>query len=74
MAIRDQRTNYISVKIHHIIEYIFDMYSEVSVCMIEANNYALKTIDDHPQTPIDTVYSTVEDLVEYAEMEKISIN
>ena len=59
--------------INHIIEYLFDRYGQVSVFVLESNTDALKTLDYYPRTSVDTVYNSVEYLVEYAEMAQLPI-
>ena len=68
LAITDRHTQSLSGTVAQILEFLFETYGLVSTAMLENKEEALKGLDYHPRQPVDLVFNTIEDLVEYAEM------
>ena len=68
LAITDRHTQSLTGSISQILEFLFDTYGYVSTAMLEKKENDLRELDYHPRQPVDIVFNTVEDLVDYAEM------
>ena len=68
LAITDRNSQSLTGTIAQILEFLFDTYGYVSTTMLEKKEEGLRELDYHPRQPVDIVFNTVEDLVDYAEM------
>ena len=68
MAITDRHSQSLTGTITQILEFLLETYGYVSTAMLESKEESFKNLDYHPRQPVDLVFNTIEDLVDYAEM------
>ncbi len=68
LAITNRHSQSLTGTIAQILEFLFDTYGYVSTAMLEKKENDLRDLDYHPRQPVDIVFNTIEDLVDYAEM------
>ena len=68
LAITDRHAQCLQGSIAQILEFLFTTYGHVSVSMLEEKENELRTLNYHPRQPVDVVFNTIDDLVEYATM------
>ena len=68
LAITDRHTQSLTGTVAQILEFLFDTYGYVSTAMLEKKEENLRDLDYHPRQPVDILFNTVEDLVDYAQM------
>ncbi len=70
LAITNRNSQSLTGTVAQVLEFLFDTYGYVSTAMLEKKADSFRALDYHPSQPVDLVFNTVEDLVDYAEMAK----
>ena len=65
-ALRNRATNAIPGSVHLVLDYLNDTYRKVTPQMIDKKETLLSAKNYTPSSPIDTIFTAVEDLVDYA--------
>ena len=68
LAITDRNSQSLTGTVAQILEFLFETYGYVSTTMLEKKADSFREFDYHPRQPVDLVFNTVEDLVDYADM------
>jgi hypothetical protein len=67
-AIRDRTSNSLTGTVYDILQYLQDTHGRVSPQMIDDREQELRNMNYNTAHPIDTIFNTVEDFVEYASL------
>ena len=67
-AIRNRVTNTLTGNVYQILDHLSTTYGKVTVAMLEDKDTKLRSTPYNPSDPIDDVFDTVDDFVEYADM------
>ena len=67
-ALRNPATNAIPGPIHLVLDYLKDTYGKVTPQLLDGKETLLRAINDTLASPIDTIFTAVEDLAEYADL------
>ena len=67
-ALRNCATNAIPGPVHLVIDYLKDTYGKFTPQLIDENETLMRTINYTLASPIDKIFTAVEDLADYAEL------
>ena len=67
-ALRNCATNAIPGPVHLVLDYLKYTYEKVTPQLIDEKETLLRAINYTPASPIDTIFTAVEDLADYAEL------
>ena len=67
-ALRNRAINAIPGPVHLVLDYLKDTYGKVTPQLLDKKETLLRAINYTPASPIDTIFTTVEDLADYAEL------
>ena len=67
-ALRNRTTNAIPGPVHLVLDYLKDTYGKFTPQLLDKKETLLRTINYTPESHIDTIFTAVEDLADYAEL------
>ena len=67
-ALRNCATNSIPGPVHLVLDYLKDTYGKVTLQLLDRKETFLRAINYTPASPIDTIFTAVEDLADYAKI------
>ena len=66
-ALMNRATNAIPGPVHIVLDYLKDTYVKFTLQLLDETDTLLCAINYTPTSPIDTIFTAVEDLADYAE-------
>ena len=66
--LRNHTTNSIPGPVHDVLTYLKEIYGCVTAQLLDEKDTNVHTINYHPSTPIDTIFTVVEELSNYIDL------
>ena len=63
-AVTNRTSNTITIPVYEVMDHLFSTYGDVTPSTFQAKDAALKNSTWDPNTPIDTLFQDIEDLVD----------
>ena len=67
-TLRSRTTNAIPGPVHAVLTYLKETYGRVTAQLLDDKETNVRAMNYHPSTPIDTIFTAVEDLTDYADL------
>ena len=72
--LRNRATNAIPGPVHLVLDYLKDIYGKVTHQLLDEKETLLRAINYTPASPIDTIFTAVEDLADYSKLNGAALN